>query len=231
MQTVESRDDWQQLTAAAAFAFALHGEQRCKGTTIPYIAHLMSVAALVLEHGGDEDQAIAGLLHDAIEDVGPEQEAVIADRFGPRVAGIVRACTDADIRPKPPWRLRKEAYIAHLEHADPDALLVSACDKLHNARAIVTDLRTLGPAMFARFTGGKDGTLWYYGALAAVITRRLPGPLAVELAEAVDEIRHLADRAAAWQPLTTGVRASGVVVGPTSFDDRRAAGKPGRRAL
>ncbi len=152
----------------------------------------MSVAAIVLEHGGDEDQAIAGLLHDAIEDVGAEQEAAIAERFGPRVAAIVRACTDADTLPKPPWRARKQAYIAHLEHAGADALLVSAADKLHNARAIVTDLRTLGPAMFGRFAGGRDGTLWYYAALAEVLGRRLPGPLTEELGLTAETMRALA---------------------------------------
>jgi (p)ppGpp synthase/HD superfamily hydrolase len=183
---------WARLAAATEFAFALHAEQRRKGTCIPYIAHLMSVAALVLENGGDEEQAIAGLLHDAIEDVGAEQEAAIAERFGPRVARIVRACTDADTFPKPPWRVRKEAYVAHLEHADADALLVSACDKLHNARAVVRDLRTLGPAVFDRFTGGRDGTLWYYSTIAATFSRLLPGPLAEELALTVDAMRTLA---------------------------------------
>ena len=181
---------WTRLADAAALAFTLHATQRRKGTSIPCIAHLMSVSALVLEHGGDEDQAIAGLLHDAIEDMGAEQEPVIAARFGPRVAAIVRACTDADTLPKPPWRARKEAYLAHLEHAPAEILLVSACDKLHNARAIVSDLRTHGPGMFGRFNAGQKGTLWYYDALATVFSRRLPGPLAAELRETVDKIRH-----------------------------------------
>ncbi len=185
--------DWDNLAQATAFAFALHAAQRRKGTAIPYIAHLMSVAALVLEYGGDQEQAIAGLLHDTIEDVGADQEPVIAERFGPRVASIVRACTDADVFPKPPWRARKEAYLAHLEHASTDALLVSACDKLHNARAIVTDLRTHGTAMFGRFNGGQDGTTWYYTALSAAFNRLLPGPLATDLACAVHDMQRLAD--------------------------------------
>ena len=179
---------WTCLADAAALAFTLHGAQYRKGTSIPYIAHLMSVSALVLEHGGDEDQAIAGLLHDAIEDAGAEQEPIIAARFGPRVAAIVRACTDADTLPKPPWRARKEAYLAHLEHVPAEALLVSACDKLHNARAIAGDLKIHGPDMFARFNAGQEGTLWYYDALATVFSRRLPGPLAAELRETVDEM-------------------------------------------
>jgi (p)ppGpp synthase/HD superfamily hydrolase len=141
--------------------------------------------------GISHEQAIAGLLHDAIEDVGAEQEAAIAERFGPQVAGIVRACTDADIRPKPPWRARKEAYIAHLEHADHDALLVSCADKLHNARAIVADLRTHGLAVFDRFTAGLAGTIWYYASLAEVFARRLPSPLSAELARAVGDMQRL----------------------------------------
>ena len=184
---------WNHLAEAAAFALRIHAAQTRKGTATPYISHLLGVASLVLEHGGGEELAIAGLLHDAIEDQGVEQEAVIAARFGARVAGIVRACTDADVLPKPPWRARKEAYLAHLEHADADVLLVSAADKLHNARAICTDLRTHGRAVFDRFNAGQEGTVWYYGALAAVFSRRLPGPLATELAGAVAEMRHLAE--------------------------------------
>ena len=151
----------------------------------------MSVAALVLEHGGDQEQAIAGLLHDAVEDVGADQEPIIAARFGARVAAVVRGCTDADTFPKPPWQARKAAYVAHLEHASDDVLLVSACDKLHNARAIVSDLRTLGPAVFDRFAGGREGTLWYYRTLAAVFDRRLPGPLAVELVQVVQVVQDM----------------------------------------
>jgi (p)ppGpp synthase/HD superfamily hydrolase len=182
---------WERLAEAAAFAFRLHRDQHRKGTPVPYISHLMSVSALVLEHGGDEEQAIAGLLHDAIEDVGPEQEAAIAERFGPRVAFMVRECTDADTQPKPPWRERKERYLRHLEGAGKDVLLVSAADKLHNARAIVTDLRTLGPAMFARFKGGRDGTLWYYSSLADAFARLFPGALSAELDRTVREMRRL----------------------------------------
>lgn len=183
---------WSALADAAALAFRLHADQRRKGTAIPYLSHLMAVSALVLEHGGDEEQAVAALLHDAIEDCGAEHEATIAERFGPRVAAIVRACTDAEVFPKPPWRARKEAYLAHLEHAGPDALLVSACDKLHNARAIVEDLREHGPAMMSRFNAGLDGTLWYYRALADAFARLLPGRLAGELSRAVDEMERLA---------------------------------------
>jgi len=183
--------DWSRLAEAASLAFALHAAQQRKGAGTPYISHLLAVAGLVLEYGGDEDQAIAGFLHDAIEDCGAEHEATIAARFGQRVAGIVRACTDADTQPKPPWRARKEAYLRHLEVADADAHLVSCCDKLHNARAIVADLRTHGRAMLARFNAPPEATLWYYEALAEFFARALPGPLANELATTVAEMRRL----------------------------------------
>jgi (p)ppGpp synthase/HD superfamily hydrolase len=177
-----------KLADAFAYTARIHATQVRKGTTIPYLSHLMSVSALVLEHGGDEELAIAGLLHDAIEDVGAEQEPIILERYGARVAHIVRACTDADTLPKPPWRARKEAYLAHLETADPDVLLVSCADKLHNARAILSDLRTDGPAVFNRFTAGQDGTLWYYKALAEVFLQRLANSIAQRLRETVSAL-------------------------------------------
>ena len=191
MNSHEDAELWKRLAGAASFAVTIHARQTRKGSGIPYIAHLLGVASLVLEHGGDEDQAIAGLLHDAIEDAGAEQEIVISERFGPRVAGIVRSCTDADTFPKPPWRARKERYVAHLASASHDALLVSACDKLHNARAICSDLRTHGLAVYMRFTGGQDGTLWYYRSLSDAFARFLPGPLAIELGHAVGEMERL----------------------------------------
>ena len=150
---------WSRLSDAASLAFHIHAEQLRKGTTTPYVSHLLGVASITLEYGGDEDQGCAALLHDAIEDGGAEWEAVIRDKFGLRVAAIVRACTDADTQPKPPWQARKEAYLAHLESQGRDALLVSAADKLHNARAIVSDLHTHGPSMFTRFNAGQEGIL------------------------------------------------------------------------
>ena len=194
MNTDGDVDRWRRLSEAADYALTIHAHQHRKGTTTPYISHLLGVAGLVLEHGGDEEQAIAGLLHDAVEDVGAHQEAVIAAKFGPRVAHIVRACTDADTLPKPPWQARKEAYVAHLEHADADTLLVSCADKVHNARAIATDLRAHGIAVFDRFTGDMEGTCWYYRSLAEVFQRRLPGSLSAELAVAIADISRLADR-------------------------------------
>ena len=163
-----------------------------EGYGYAYISHLLAVTAIVLEYGGDEEQAIEAMLHDAIEDQGAHQEPAIAAQFGPRVARIVRGCTDADTVPKPPWRDRKQAYLDHLAEAEPDTLLVSAADKPHNARAICADLRRHGLAVFDRFKGGRDGTLWYYSELADRFSAQMPGPLAVELAGAVSLMGGLA---------------------------------------
>ena len=185
-----------RLARAVAAAQRLHGDQTRKGTDIPYVAHLLAVAALVLEGGGDEDAAVAALLHDAVEDAGgPPTLAAIRADFGDRVAAVVAACSDTDEEPKPPWRARKQAYLDHLRHDDlPDgALLVSLADKVHNARAIVTDLREHGDALWRRFNE-RDPTaqLWYYRWLADVFRVRAPGPLAIELARAVEEMTRLA---------------------------------------
>ncbi len=167
---------------ALAFASALHRHQRRKGTAVPYVSHLMAVSGLVIEHGGTEDQAIAALLHDAAEDQGGEPTLrLIRDRYGDAVARIVADCTDAWTEPKPPWRRRKEDYIAALDGKPPSSLLVSLADKVHNARSIAADHAVLGDALWPRFTGGRDGTLWYYRALAEAFARLLPGRLAEEL--------------------------------------------------
>lgn len=178
---------------ALAYTADAHAHQVRKGTAIPYIAHLLAVASIALEHGADEEEAIAALLHDVVEDAGgPPRLADVAARFGPRVAAIVDGCTDAYVEPKPTWHPRKEAYLAHLETASASVLLVSAADKLHNARAILADHRTIGPAIWDRFKGGRAGTLWYYRALADTFTRRRPGRLAAELADVVSELERLA---------------------------------------
>src|SRR3954453_14188516 len=142
-----------RLAQALATAQRLHGAQKRKGTDIPYVAHLIAVAGLVLEGGGDEDAAVAALLHDAVEDAGgPPTLAAIRAQFGEHVADVVAACSDTDEEPKPPWRARKQAYLDHLRSDDlPDgALLVSLADKLHNARAIGADLRAHGAALWRR---------------------------------------------------------------------------------
>jgi (p)ppGpp synthase/HD superfamily hydrolase len=174
---------------ALRFAAHLHAHQKRKGTSIPYVAHLLSVTSLVLENGGDEDLAIAALLHDAVEDQGGVpilQE--IRKRYGERVARIVDGCTDSYVHPKPPWRKRKEDYLTHLRQADADIRLVSLADKLHNARSILRDLRQAGPHSLSRFKGGKSGTLWYYHSLVNIFRDLDDSLMAAELAEVVAEI-------------------------------------------
>lgn len=174
---------------ALDYAAKLHALQTRKGTDTPYVAHLLGVCALVIEHGGGEDEAIAALLHDAPEDQGGLRTLVeIRTRFGERVAAIVEACSDTLETTKPAWRARKERYLAHLEHADAPTRLVSAADKLYNARTVLDDLRTIGDAVFERFTGRKEGTLWYYRALADRFARLGPRALAEELGRVVDEM-------------------------------------------
>ena len=171
---------------ALAYACRLHRNQMRKGTSIPYISHLMSVAALVLEHGGNEDQAIAALLHDGPEDQGGEETlAQVRRMFGDDVASIVSDCTDAWTDPKPEWRMRKEAYLAKLPHKRAESLLVSLADKTHNAEAILYDYRVLGDRVWERFIGGREGTRWYYGAMAEFFFKAMPGRLADRLSDAV----------------------------------------------
>lgn len=174
---------------ALLYARSIHGGQRRKGTSIPYFAHLMGVASIAIELGATEEQAIAALLHDAVEDQGGKPRLDdIRVRFGNAVADMVDACSDTDVVPKPPWRARKQAYLAHLETAPDDALLVSLSDKIHNAEAILSDHRTIGDKVWSRFSAGRDDQLWYYGKLAAVFARRLPGQGALRLTEVVDHL-------------------------------------------
>jgi (p)ppGpp synthase/HD superfamily hydrolase len=172
---------------AFLYAASLHSSQRRKGTGIPYLAHLMSVAALVLEDGGDEDEAIAGLLHDSVEDQGVTV-ADIRERFGDKVARIVDACTDAHVRPKPPWEDRKRRYVEHVRHAAREVVRVSAADKLHNARAVLADYRLLGDALWARFTATREQTLWYYRALVTAFREAGGGRLVDELDRVVTRL-------------------------------------------
>lgn len=177
---------------AMVYAAWLHRGQVRKGTEIPYISHLMSVAGIALDYGADEDEAIAALLHDAIEDQGGDQTRQEIDRrFGPEVVKIVNGCTDAEVQPKPPWRERKEAYIEHLKHAPRAVRLVSAADKVHNARSILKDYRETGEALWGRFNGGKEGTLWYYRSLVSVFRSAPVVPLVDELDRIVTEIEDL----------------------------------------
>jgi (p)ppGpp synthase/HD superfamily hydrolase len=182
----------QRYTEALCWAAELHNRQQRKGKKVPYISHLITVSALIWEDGGEEDQAIAGLLHDAIEDAGITREQ-IATRFGERVARIVDDCTDTSGPVevggrKEPWLTRKKRYIAHLKTADPDSLLVSAADKAHNARDMVLDARR-DAGMWSKFNAGLEGSAWYLQSLHQIFSQRLETSRSVELlGEAVREI-------------------------------------------
>jgi (p)ppGpp synthase/HD superfamily hydrolase len=180
---------------ALLYATHIHGGQVRKGTSTPYVAHLLAVAATVLEYGGDEDLAIAALLHDSVEDQGGKARLDdIRNRFGEGVARIVKACSDslADTgkgERKAHWQERKEAYLAHLRtEADEDILWVSLADKVHNARAILRDLRKpdIGEQVWARFSVSTKQTLWYYRSLADMFGLRLSNQLSNELREIVE---------------------------------------------
>lgn len=174
---------------ALVLAVNLHDGQYRKGTSIPYAAHLLAVSALVLEYGGDENQAMAALLHDAVEDQGGAQTlSEIASRFGEDVSGIVADCSDSWETPKPPWRSRKDAYLEHLKVVPDRSKLVSCADKIHNGRAIARDIGLYGDSIWKRFKGGRDGTLWYYSALLQVFQDTFIHPIVSELAEVVKEL-------------------------------------------
>jgi (p)ppGpp synthase/HD superfamily hydrolase len=184
-----------RFEGALILATRLHTNQIRKGARIPYVAHLLAVTALVLEEGGDEDQAIAALLHDAVEDQGGiETLDVIRRRFGVRVAHIVEGCSDSIESPKPPWRERKVIYLRHLREADIDILRVSLADKLHNACSILRDLQKNGDVIWERFKGGKDGTLWYYRTLVAIFHEKDFSPMVSELQYVFNKIEGLTKR-------------------------------------
>lgn len=185
----------ERFEEALVYAARAHRDQERKGTGVPYVTHLLAVAAIVGENGGSEDEVVAALLHDAPEDQGGEARLEdIRARFGDGVAEIVAGCTDTHEDPKPPWRARKEAYIEHVRYAPAPVRLVSAADKLHNARAILADLRVLGDRLWERFTGGKEGTLWYYRALVHAYRGAGADPVVEELGRVVGEIEDLAGR-------------------------------------
>jgi hypothetical protein len=195
-----------RFSEALRGAADLHAKQFKKGGTIPYIAHLLGVASIALHHGADEDEAIAALLHDAIEDAPGGLDAKwvrdwIRFRFGGRVLSIVEGCTDADVRPKPRWRKRKEAYIARVRHEPPSVVLVSAADKLHNAGAILSDHRRLGDKLWKRFNpdARKDGTIGYYRGLVTAYQATGHHPRLVrELDAVVAQIEQETDHPGAW---------------------------------
>lgn len=180
---------------ALVYAYRVHAGQKRKGSGVPYISHLLAVAALVLEMRGSETEAIAALLHDAVEDQGGREcLAEIKEEFGPEVAAIVEGCSDAMEKPKPEWWERKKKHLAHLPEASSSVLLVSVTDKLHNARCILADYREIGEELWNRFKTRKEGTLWYYQELVRVYRQsaKLPTALVDELERVVGEMVRLA---------------------------------------
>lgn len=177
---------------ALEFALELHADQMRKGGEVPYAAHLLGVAALALEYGADQDEAIAALLHDAIEDQGgaPTRER-IRERFGARVTAIVDGCTDTDQVPRPPWLERKKQYLEHVPHAGPSVHLVSAADKLYNCLSLIKDYRRLGEALWSRFHAGRSDVIWYYRSLANIFLQQGAFPLFQDLDRAVTALEQL----------------------------------------
>ena len=181
-----------RFSRAFEFAKRMHSSQTRKASNIPYLAHLMGVASLVLEAGGDEDLAIAALLHDVVEDCGgAPMLKEVRRRFGKRVAEIVDGCTDAYVVPKPAWRERKESYIRRLKEETADTRLVSAADKLANIRSILSDYRAIGESVWSRFKGGREGTLWYYRTLRDEFLRSRPNRITTDFDLAVQELESL----------------------------------------
>jgi GTP pyrophosphokinase len=173
--------------ALALVAVAFRDRER-KGSRVPYLAHLLAVAALVAEHGGNENQIIAALLHDYLEDIEGANEKELHERFGQQIAEWVVALSDTTSRPKPPWQERKETYLAKLRKESGALKLVSAADKLHNAQSLLRDHRAVGEAVWDRFTATREQTLWYYRAVTEALGERWSHPILAELRRAVDEL-------------------------------------------
>ena len=185
-----------RFASALGYAATLHATQLRKGTKTPYVSHLLAVAALAIEYGGNEDEAIAALLHDSIEDQGGDEvRRRITALFGPEVAAIVEGCTDTDQMPKPPWRERKERYIAHVRGTSASVRLVSMCDKLHNARSLIMDLRGKRADLWSRFSAGRDETCWYYRQLISAFKDALKkdSPSSLRMGELLEELETTVD--------------------------------------
>jgi (p)ppGpp synthase/HD superfamily hydrolase len=182
----------EKFERALQYAAIAHAGQRRKRSDVPFMAHLLGVVSIALEYGADEDEAIAALLHDAVEEAGGEDRLDdIRVRFGANVAEIVDGCTDTKAKPKPEWRARKAGYIARIPHATASVRLVSAADKLYNARTILKDLRLAGNAIWERFNGGKEGTLWYYRCLVQAYKAAGANSLIEELERTVNEVESM----------------------------------------
>jgi len=184
-----------RIVDAFAFTYELHRTQVRKGSKVPYITHLIGVAAIVGRYGGDEDQFIAALLHDAVEDQGGRETLErIHERFGDTVAAYVEGCSDSDTTPKPPWQERKAQFLRSAREAPPALRLIIAADKLHNTRALISDLRERGNALWDVFEAGRERTLWYYAEIVCALSVHWTHPLLRELAEEVDVLQRLAER-------------------------------------
>jgi (p)ppGpp synthase/HD superfamily hydrolase len=185
-----------RFNEAMTYASKLHSSQKRKSTDVPYLSHLLGVTALTLQFGGDEDQAIAALLHDAVEDQGGLKTLdEIEKKYGRRVARIVDGCSDSYNFPKKPWLERKKEYIKKLETEPPETRLVSLADKVDNARAIILNLREEGRSTWNKFKGGREGSLWYYREVSAVFSRLGNDPLTHEFARLVAEMQRLDEEA------------------------------------
>jgi len=178
----------ERLDEALGFVAAAFRRQVRKGSGVPYLSHLLQVAATVAEHGGDEDQIVAALCHDYLEDIEGARREELEARFGRRVADFVVALSDSTTQPKPPWRERKLAYLAKLRDEPEDLKLISAADKLHNASAIVRDRRAVGEDVWKRFTPTREQTLWYYREVVVSLGTNWEHPILGELRRAVDEM-------------------------------------------
>lgn len=184
-----------RFTNAMTYAIFVHKSQNRKNTNVPYISHLLAVTSIVLEEGGDEDLAIAALLHDSVEDQGGMDRLIdIRLHYGERVANIVEACSDSFTSPKSPWKIRKDYYLEHLKTADEDVLLISLADKLHNSSTICRDFQKEGEKIWGRFNGGKEGTIWYYKQLVEIFIKSNKYPILVnQLQENVTRIEEYAE--------------------------------------
>lgn len=182
----------QRFTDALVYTATLHQAQKRKVSGSPYVAHLLRVAGIALEYGATEDEAIAALLHDAIEDQGgAATREEIRRRFGDEVVATVEGCTDADTTPKPPWRKRKEAHVDHLRHASASVRLIVAADKLDNARSLLKEYRIRGEGVWDFFHAGRDGTLWYYRAMVDALIAAGTNPLVEEVAHTVEDLERI----------------------------------------
>lgn len=180
------------LETALVYSLRVHAGQTRKQTDVPYFSHLLSVAAIVMEHGGGETEVVAALLHDAVEDAGGEARlADIRERFGTEVADIVEACSDTMETPKPPWRMRKEKYLGRLKVAPASVRLISAADKLHNLRSIATDYHHIGEDLWDRFSAGRDEQLWYYSTVIEILRPGAPPRLVSELERTLTKLKQL----------------------------------------